>query len=87
MYWNFVGFHGDHSLYFFSTIQKASDECLHPFFVEIFSISAWEISKQRTAVIFRESPATFQSWKNCFIDTAKLHLYRLNPTLRDSLSS
>uniref|UniRef100_A0A0A8ZCW2 Uncharacterized protein n=1 Tax=Arundo donax TaxID=35708 RepID=A0A0A8ZCW2_ARUDO len=54
--------------------------------MEIFTIAAWEIWKQRNALIFRRIASTFHSWKDCFIDTAKLQVYRLNDSLRDSLT-
>jgi hypothetical protein len=54
--WNFLGIHWDHSLYFFNTIIRTKQECTHPFFIEIFSIAAWEIWKQRNNKIFRNMP-------------------------------
>jgi hypothetical protein len=73
-----LGIHWDLSLYFFNTIIKAKQECNHPFFMEIFSIAAWEIWKQRNNKIFRNMTPSFRSWKENFISTAKQQSYRLN---------
>jgi hypothetical protein len=65
-------------LYFFDTIKKAKRECQHEFFMEVFTIAVWEISKQRDDLIFRDTPPSFHSWKVNFISSVKQQLYRLN---------
>jgi hypothetical protein len=76
--WNFLGIHWVHELYFFDTIIKAKRESQHDY-MEVFSIAAWEIWKQRNAKIFRGTPTSFfQSWKINFLGTVKQQMYRLN---------
>jgi hypothetical protein len=86
-YWNFLGIHWDHDLYFFDTIQKAKRDSHLEHFMEIFSMAAWEIWRQRNAWIFRGIPPTFLSWKDSFFSTVKLQLYRLSPEARQGLHS
>jgi hypothetical protein len=45
---------------------KAKQEFSSAFFMEIFSIAAWEIWKQRNGKIFRGIVPSFASWKNNF---------------------
>jgi hypothetical protein len=76
--WNYIGFYWDHNLHFFDTIQKAKQDCHSGFFMEIFSMAAWEIWKQRNKKIFRGSDPTFQSWNDNFLLCTKSQMYRLN---------
>ena len=89
--WNMIDIHWDHELNFFETIQKARIEWNTNFFMEVFSIAAWEIWKQRNAKVFRNTPATPQSWKRSFICTVQQHLYRLqqsqSSTVQDWINS
>lgn len=75
--WAFLGIHWDHSLYFFDTIQQANDHWQHKFFMEIFSVAAWEIWKQRNAKIFRNTNPTFDSRKHAFLSTIRTQMYRI----------
>jgi hypothetical protein len=54
--WNSLGIQWGHGLYFFDTIKKAKSEWQYGFFMEVFSIAAWEIWKQRNERIFRAPP-------------------------------
>jgi hypothetical protein len=51
--WSYLGIFWDHSLYFFDTMKKAKVGFNLSFFMEICSIAAWEIWKQRNGKIFR----------------------------------
>jgi hypothetical protein len=48
------------SLNFFSTIVKAKEQTQHQFFMELFSIAARELWKQRNGKIFRKTTATMK---------------------------
>jgi hypothetical protein len=52
--------------YFFAMIKRAREECPHDFFLEIFSIAAWVIWKQRNDKIFRAQAPSITSWKEKF---------------------
>jgi hypothetical protein len=54
--WDYLGISWDHSLLFFDTIQKAKQDFSNNLFMEIFSMAAWEIWKQRNGKIFRGTP-------------------------------
>jgi hypothetical protein len=64
--WSILNIHWDHNLYFFDMIKRAREECLHDFFLEIFSIAAWVIWKQRNDKIFRAQAPSITSWKEKF---------------------
>jgi hypothetical protein len=57
--WSYLGIFWDHSLYFFDTMKKARLDFNFSFFMEIFSITAREIWKQRNGKIFRGSVPSF----------------------------
>jgi hypothetical protein len=83
-WWNFLGIHWNREIYFFDTIKKAKSDCQHDFFMEEFTIAAWEIWKQRNEKIFRGINPSFQSWKTNFFKV-KQNMYRLSSGL-DQLS-
>jgi hypothetical protein len=56
--WRYAGIIWDHSTGFFQMLEKARGLFGYPFFMEIFSVAAWEIWKKRNGKIFRgEAPA------------------------------
>jgi hypothetical protein len=75
--WSFLGIHWDQDLYFLETIKKDKQDSHLEHFMEIFSIAAWEICKQRNGLIFRGTIPTFHSWKDNFLTTVKHQMYRL----------
>jgi hypothetical protein len=75
--WN-LDIHWNHDIYFFDTIKEAKKNCQHDFFMEVFTIAAWEIWKQRNDKIFRGINPSLQSWKANFCSTVKLNMYRLS---------
>jgi hypothetical protein len=79
--WDFLAIHWDHDLYFFDTIMKAKGQCHHEFFMEVFTIVAWEIWKQRNELIFKVP------WKVNFSSSIKQQLYRLNQDSRSKILS
>jgi hypothetical protein len=76
--WNFLNIHWDHDFYFFDTIKNAREECQHDFFVEVFSVAAWEIWKKQNAKIFIAIALSFYSWRDNFFSTVRQQMYRLN---------
>ena len=80
--WDFLHIGWDHTLDFFQTMIKAQQDFGQPFFMEVFSIAAWEIWKQRNGYIFRNKIPSFQAWKTCFIDTIKWQLLRCKESER-----
>jgi hypothetical protein len=83
--WDYLDISWDHSLLFFDTIQKAKQEFSAFFFMEIFSIAAWEIWKQRNGKIFRGVVSSFTSKSNFFICIVR-QMYRFNRDVRSALS-
>jgi hypothetical protein len=75
--WNFLDIQWNYELYFFDTIKKAKRDCQHDFFMEVFTIAAWEIWKQRNDQIFRDTDPSFQSWRTNFF-TVKQKMCRLS---------
>jgi hypothetical protein len=57
-------------------IQRAKEECPHDFFLEIFSIAAWAIWKQRNDKIFTAQTPSITSWKEIFSLIVNQQLYR-----------
>jgi hypothetical protein len=57
------------------------------FFMEIFMLGAWWIWKERNDTICHKGRATFQEWKQGFVDEALLQANRLNPDKQSSFSS
>jgi len=80
--WDFLHIGWDHTLDFFQTMIKAQQDFGQPFFMEVFSIAAWEIWKQRNGYIFRNKIPSFKAWKTCFIDTIKWQLLRCKESER-----
>jgi hypothetical protein len=84
--WNYLGFNWDHSLYL-TPSKRLSRTVTWTSLLEIFSIAAWEIWKQRNGKIFRGLAPTFQSWKDSFLYCTRSQMYRLNQDNRLSLQS
>jgi hypothetical protein len=65
--------------------MKAKREWQFDFFMEVFSIAAWEIRKERNEKISGGSTPTFQAWLRSFILTVNQQVYRLNHASRDAV--
>jgi hypothetical protein len=85
--WEHLNIFWDHSLNFFDTMDLAKRQFGTSFFMEIFSVAAWEIWKQRNAKIFRHTRPTFLDWKCCFSNTLSLQMYRMKTDIRFSIDS
>jgi hypothetical protein len=83
--WESLNIHWDHSIAFFNTISLAKDQFSFSFFMEVFSVAAWEIWKQRNAKIFRHTNPDFSAWSRCFKNTLSLQLFRMNSNLRSDI--
>jgi hypothetical protein len=62
--WSYLGIFWDHHLYFFDTLKKAKADFSLSFFMEIFSIAAWEIWKQKNGEIFWGLVPSFSGWRS-----------------------
>lgn len=67
-------------------VGKAASHFHQPFFMEIFTIAAWEIWKIRNARIFHGDPPSIQKWKSNFIDSVHLQMHRLRDPLLSLVS-
>jgi hypothetical protein len=83
--WDYLDINWDHSLQFFDIIQKAKQDNHINLFMEIFSIAAWEIWKQRNRKKIRGLVPSFQSWKDNFLSCSKSQMYRLGRDQRMGL--
>jgi hypothetical protein len=63
---------------FFTTFEMARHTEGSPYFMEIFSIAAWQIWKQRNNFILDRGRPSFESWKSNFLLEASLQAHRLS---------
>jgi hypothetical protein len=76
--WQHLGISWDFSLEFFQMMHQAKLQYQSTFFMEIFTIAAWEIWKQRNNFIFDRGRPSFVSWKSSFCVEAKLQAHRFS---------
>jgi len=55
--------------------------------MEVFLIAAWCLWNERNAVIFNRRPPSVSSWKAEFRSEVKLHLYKIKPSLHNTILS
>ena len=85
--WFSVGITWEDNLSLNERIYRAKDSFQHPFFMEVFLIAAWCLWNERNAVIFNTRPPSMSSWKAEFQREVKLHLYKIKPSLHNSIFS
>jgi hypothetical protein len=66
-------------------IYLAKQAFPHPFFMEIFMITAWCIWNERNRFIFSNKPPGFSSWKLSFKEEVLLHMSRIKSSLHQSI--
>jgi hypothetical protein len=69
-------------MYFFHMLLEAKEGFSNPFFMEAFTISSWQIWKQRNNFIFSRGQPSFLAWKTGFIDEARLQAHRISENKR-----
>lgn len=77
--WEQLGIIWEYSVDFYAMMDRARAAFQHPFFMEIFTISAWHNWKQRNNFIFNGSQPSFEEWKNHCITEITLQGHRLKP--------
>jgi len=53
------------------------------FFMEIFTIAAWQIWKQRNGLIFEKCSVSFGRWKSNFVDECRNQAHRMKVSLKN----
>jgi len=61
----------------FQMLIQAKQQFPNPYFMEIFTIVAWQIWKQRNNFIFDRGHASLDSWKFSFSEEARLQAHRI----------
>jgi len=56
---------------------QAKQQFSNPYFMEIFTIAAWQIWKQRNNFIFDRGRPSLDSWKFSFSEEARLEAHRI----------
>jgi hypothetical protein len=74
--WQHLGIQWDFTTSFFQMMIQAKQQFLNPFFMEFFIIGAWQIWKQRNNFIFDRDRPSFDSWRQNFLDEARLQASR-----------
>ena len=80
--WQHLGINWDFTREFFEMMQQAKTQSQNPFFMEFFTIAAWQIWKQRNNFIFDRGRPSFISWKISFCEEARLQAHRFNVVRR-----
>jgi hypothetical protein len=84
--WQYLGIQWNYANEFFQMLLQAKQHFQSPFFMEIFTIAAWQIWKQRNDFIFDRGRPSFSSWKRLFIEEAKLQAWRFCDAKRPAFS-
>jgi hypothetical protein len=80
--WQHLGVQWNLVIDFFHMLLQVKQGFSHPFFMEVFIISAWQIWKQRNNNIFSRGQPSFLAWKTCFVDEACLKAHRISENKR-----
>lgn len=83
--WRHIGVQWNTSMDFFEMIQQARKEATMPNFMEIFTIAAWNIWKQRNRLIFDNIVPTLHTWWEAFREEVQLQVHRTKPATRDNI--
>ena len=83
--WNKIGLAWDTSLNIRSRLEEASYSFNPPYFVEIFTIAAWEFWNIRNSKIFYGHSVNIQLWTVRFKAQVLLQLHRVREDVRSTI--
>jgi len=86
-YWQQPDIHWNLGADFFQMITQAKQQFSSTFFMEIFIIGAWQIWKPRNNFIFDRGCPSLVSWKQIFVEEARLQAHRLCDSKRATFLS
>ena len=85
--WRLLHIHWQQNPIVHERIKIAKNSYHQPFFMEIFTIAAWEIWRIRNEKIFDNRQPTLQHWVMNFREQIILHLHRVPIGLRQLIQS
>ena len=85
--WQQLDIHWNLGADFFQMITQAKQQFSSTFFMEIFIIGAWQIWKPRNNFIFDRGRPSLVSWKQNFVEEARLQAHRLCDSKRATFLS
>jgi len=85
--WQHLGIQWNFASDFFKMLIQAKQQFPNPYFMEIFTIAAWQIWKQRNNFIFDRGRPSLDSWKFSFSEEARLQAHRICDAKRPAFLS
>ena len=81
--WQTIGIQWQYGTPFFQMLEIAKHNFNGTFFMEIFTIAAWQIWKQRNGLIFENCSVSFGRWKSNFVDECQNQAHRMKVSLKN----
>ena len=81
--WQTIGIQWQYGTPFFQMLEIAKHNFNGTFFMEIFTIAAWQIWKQRNGLIFENCSVSFGRWKSNFVDECRNQAHRMKVSLKN----